>query len=145
MVAGGLPALPGACASLRRAARAVTQLYDGAFRATGLHATQFTLLQVVSRRPDVMQGELGELLAVDSTTLSRTLRPLVSRGLLHVAPGQDGRTRLISLTAKGKTQLDKGRPAWEAVQEKLRGKLGGTAWTRLLEELKDVAEAATAA
>ena len=32
------------CGNLRRASRAVTQLYDGVLQASGLKATQFTLL-----------------------------------------------------------------------------------------------------
>ena len=44
-----LPVLDCACASLRRAARAVTQLYEAALQDTGLRATQFTLLQALER------------------------------------------------------------------------------------------------
>src|SRR5438093_3833551 len=59
------------------AARAVTQLYDAALRPTGLRITQFTLLRALARAGGPMtQDALGELLAVDSTTLSRTLRQL---------------------------------------------------------------------
>jgi len=62
---------------MRRAARAVTQLYDAALRPSGLRITQFTLLQVLATAgAPVTQGALGDFLAVDSTTLSRTLRPL---------------------------------------------------------------------
>src|SRR5215469_18770684 len=35
------PALPCACATLRRATRAVTQIYNAALRETGLEITQF--------------------------------------------------------------------------------------------------------
>src|SRR5712691_10551422 len=70
-----LPVLDCACASLRRAARAVTQAYDAALQGTGLRATQFTLLQALERTGTTPQMALGELLALDPTTLSRTLRP----------------------------------------------------------------------
>ncbi|HZD40950.1 MAG TPA: hypothetical protein VE131_09530 [Terriglobales bacterium] len=42
-----LPVLPCACANLRRAARAVTRLYDQELRGTGLNVTQLTLLQAL--------------------------------------------------------------------------------------------------
>src|SRR5213080_2504071 len=72
-----VPSLPCACANMRRAARAVTQLYDAALRPSGLRITQFTLLRALARAGGPMtQDALGELLAVDSTTLSRTLRQL---------------------------------------------------------------------
>ena len=41
------PLLPCACANLRRAARAVTQMYEEELRETGLRATQLTLMQTL--------------------------------------------------------------------------------------------------
>ena len=68
-----IPMLPCMCATFRRSARAVTQHYDEALRPLGLRATQFTILQALSLTGEVSQGELGEILAMDSTTLTRTL------------------------------------------------------------------------
>jgi DNA-binding MarR family transcriptional regulator len=42
-------------------------------RPLGLRATQFTLLQALSQAGEVSQGTLGGILAIDSTTLTRTL------------------------------------------------------------------------
>ena len=80
-----LPALPCACANLRRAARAVTQFYEQQLHGTGLNATQFTLLQFLSEAPGIAQGDFGKLLALDSTTLTRTLRPLIRLGWVRGA------------------------------------------------------------
>ena len=49
MAAESLPALPCACANLRRAARAVTRDYEAALKATGLNPTQHTLLQALRK------------------------------------------------------------------------------------------------
>src|ERR1700728_958167 len=62
--------LPCACANLRRAARVVTQFYDGVLRPTRLRVTQFTLLQALNRAPGIYQSRLAELLGMDSTTLT---------------------------------------------------------------------------
>ena len=59
------------CANFRRAARALTQCYDEAFRPLGLTITQFTILQALSLAGEITQGTLGEILAMDSTTLTR--------------------------------------------------------------------------
>ena len=67
MAAESLPSLPCACASLRRAARAVTRSYEGALRPTGLKATQFTLLQTLELTGPSPQVALGDMLALDST------------------------------------------------------------------------------
>jgi hypothetical protein len=42
-------------------------------RLLGLRATQFTLLQALSQAGEVSQRTLGGILAIDSTTLTRTL------------------------------------------------------------------------
>jgi len=137
-----LPTLPCACASLRRAARAVSQLYEAELRPTGLRATQFTLLQVLAGRGELTQGELGELLAIDSTTLSRTLRPLERAGWIRVRAGSDRRERHWTITAAGKRRLAEVRPAWEAVQRELRERLGAARWGEMLADLAAIATVA---
>jgi DNA-binding MarR family transcriptional regulator len=134
--------LPCACANLRRAARAVTQLYDDELRDSGLRATQFTLLQVLAATGAITQGRLGQLLSHDSTTLTRTLRPLVAKGWVKSVPGLDRRERHFRLTAAGHRELDRSRPHWEHAQQRLRKVLGDTGWVRLQAQLLGVTEAA---
>ena len=76
-------ALPCMCASFRRAARALTQVYDKALRPYGLRATQFTILQALSLTGENSQGNLGSLLMLDSTTLTRTLRLMRTYGWIE--------------------------------------------------------------
>ena len=83
-----LPSLPCACASLRRAARAVTQLYDDEMRTSGLKATQFTILQVLSTRGESRQSAIGETLALDATTLTRTMKLLSREGWVESRTGK---------------------------------------------------------
>jgi DNA-binding MarR family transcriptional regulator len=94
--------LPCACANLRRAARIVTQRYDQQLQPAGIKATQFTLLQALTRTGSISQGNLGELLGLDSTTLTRTLALLRRKGWIQTKPGQDRREVRLTLTAEGK-------------------------------------------
>jgi DNA-binding MarR family transcriptional regulator len=134
-----VPDLPCACASLRRASRAVSQLYDGQLRASGLTASQFTLLQVLERAGAVTQGRLGRILVLDSTTLTRTLRTLEKRGWIRRREGEDRRERRISLTAAGRARYRRALPAWTRAQATLRAGVGRRAWANLLAELARVA------
>src|SRR5713101_2734368 len=63
-----LPLLPCACANLRRATRIVTRMYNQELRETGLELTQFTLLMALNLTGEITQGNLGELLALDTTS-----------------------------------------------------------------------------
>jgi DNA-binding MarR family transcriptional regulator len=137
-----LPALPCACANLRRAARAVTQSYEAALRGTGLRVTQCSLLQALHLLGPRSQGVLGDLLAIDSTTLSRTLRPLARAGLIRATRGKDRRAVRWALTAAGKRRLLRVLPAWERAQARLKDRLRPEHWRMLLEDLAVVAAAA---
>ena len=140
----GLPAvLPCTCANLRRASRAVTQLYDDALRETGLRATQFTLLQVLSMAGELTQGELGEFLAIDSTTLTRSLAPLEDRGWIRSRPGADRRERYWAIATAGQARLKKAQPAWERAQRRMRNRVGDKRLSLLLDNLALVVAAAS--
>jgi len=126
-----LPNLPCMCSSVRRASRALTQLYEQALRPTGLRATQFTILQVLSRAGEVLQGQLGEMLALDSTTLTRTLEIMIKREWVAERRGEDRRQRWLRLSKAGKSKLHRTLPAWEKVQSQLQRELGETTWKHL--------------
>jgi DNA-binding MarR family transcriptional regulator len=130
-----------ACADLRRATRAVTQLYDAALRPEGLRATQFTLLQALDRAGTVTQGVLADITATDSTTLSRTLGLLEEARWIRSFPGGDRRERHIELTPAGRRVLERATPAWKSVQQQLRESLGESGW-RALEGVTAAAVAA---
>ena len=134
--------LPCACANIRRASRVVTQLYDYELRNAGMRATQFTLLQALALAGRIPQGRLGDLLAMDSTTLTRTLRLLVGKGWVRSLPGEDRRERHFQLTPAGHRQFDQARPHWERAQQRLRKSLGDSRWEQAEASLVHMIEAA---
>jgi DNA-binding MarR family transcriptional regulator len=121
-----------ACANLRRAARAVTQLFDEALAPSGLRATQFTLLVTSRLMGESTINELAERMTMDRTTLSRNLKPLVRNGLLEVRPGEDGRTRLVRITPAGEQSLEEAYPLWQQAQQEIVGVLGEERYEALL-------------
>jgi DNA-binding MarR family transcriptional regulator len=139
-----LPNLPCLCATFRRTARALSQLYDDAVRPLGLKTTQFTILQALSLTGEVSQGRLGEILALDSTTLTRTLAIMKRRKWVAMRQGRDGRERLISLSKAGREQLDLASPAWQAVQDRLRSQLGDERWSGLFQQNREITAVARA-
>lgn len=112
------------CANLRSAVRAVTQFYENELRPTGLSSTQFTILQALSITGDVTQGKLGQLLTMDSTSLTRTLAIMSRHGWIEKRRGDDRREWRIRLSKAGEKQLDSALPYWEKAQLRLRQQLG---------------------
>src|SRR5580658_8120532 len=131
----GKPAvrLPCTCANLRRADRVVTKYYDAALRPSGLHVTQFTLLQALNDASEISQKQLAELLEIDSTTLTRTLAPLRRKKWLRSAAGADRRELRLSLTASGKREYQRGLPYWKKAQKGLQRALGKENYTHLID------------
>jgi DNA-binding MarR family transcriptional regulator len=124
-------ALPCTCASLRRATRMLTQRYDEALRAADITITHFTILQALTLAGEVPQGRLGEILAMDSTTLTRTLEIMIRHGWVTTRPGTDRRQRWLSISKSGKTKFNQALPHWEGAQAELRAKLGEKRWNSL--------------
>ena len=127
-----LPALECLCASFRRATRALSQHYDEAMRPLGLTPTQFTILQALSISGTIHQGKLGEILAMDTTTLTRTLDIMARHGWVEKLQGSDRRERRLRLTQPGIDQFNRALPVWQKVQARLRRKLGGESWQALV-------------
>ncbi len=139
---GKLPELPCACANLRRAARAVSRIYDEELRGAELELSQFTLLMTLDLTGEITQKALARLLAMDSTTLTRTLSVLADRGWIRVRPGEDRREKLWSMSPAGRRKFKRAQPLWERAQARLRAGVGEARWRELGEVLGEVATAA---
>jgi DNA-binding MarR family transcriptional regulator len=127
-----------ACANLRKASRAVTQLYDESLQPTGLRATQFTLLVALSVTGSISITDLAQQLVMDRTTLTRNLALLERQGLVAIAKGDDQRTRMVTLTHQGREAVVKALPLWEQAQTCIVSGLGRERWNTLLADLSDV-------
>ena len=135
---GVLPETPCTCAMLRRTSRRVTQAYDRALRPSGLKLTQYSVLATVQRTGPITITDLAERLALDRTTLTRNLRPLVTSALVTIDSGHDARSRAVRTTARGKAAYQKARPLWHKAERLFRDTLG-RAETSELRRLLDAA------
>jgi DNA-binding MarR family transcriptional regulator len=106
-------------------------MYEEALRPRGLRATQFTILQALSIAGELTQGDLGEILATDSTTLTRTLDIMLRHGWLSRQRGHDRREWRLRLDKKGAALFRRALPDWEAEQARVRRRLGDTNWDGL--------------
>jgi DNA-binding MarR family transcriptional regulator len=127
-----------ACFNLRKASRVITQHFDELLKPSGLLVTQFTILVTVAIVKSETINELAKILVMDRTTLTRNLKPLEREGWIKSEPGQDQRTRVISLTADGEAILAKALPLWKQAQGTVEKTLGQQRWSDLLAYLMEV-------
>jgi DNA-binding MarR family transcriptional regulator len=119
-----MDAIPCLCANVRRAALALTSLYDEALAPHGIKVTQFSLLCAIGRHGDPNLTELAAATGLDRSTLGRNLRVLEALGLVSLAPGDDQRDRVVALSGRGRRRVRAAAGAWAKVQEELSGALG---------------------
>jgi DNA-binding MarR family transcriptional regulator len=116
---------PCLCTSLRQTALAVTQIYDQALAPAGLKITMFRLLRRISQAGPPNISELAQIVELDRSTLGRNLKVLERLGLVRLDGGADERSKVVSLTRKGKAALDKAVPLWAKAQTAMKSLLGG--------------------
>src|SRR5215831_17359027 len=133
---------PCVCNTLRMVTRAVTQLYDETLRPSGLRVTQFSVLAALARMGAANLSQLTDSLALDQTTLTRSLKLLEQAGVIERVPHPDGRIKTMRLTPRGRRALEVARPLWAQAQDKVLRGLGTRTWAeaqRRLIHLLDVA------
>ena len=126
------------CYNLRKASRMVTQRFDDMLRPTGLRSTQFGLLVAARGFGPVTVSNLARGMMMDRTTLARNLGVLEKRGMLEIEPGDDQRTRYVSITQKGRRLLDEAFPYWQKAQDHFVNGMGEERVAHLLKDLAAV-------
>ena len=102
------------CLAAQRAGRVLARRFDEALRPVGLTNGQFSLLMSLNRPAPASMGSVAALLAMDRTTLTANLKPLMRRGLVQTAVDPaDRRGRMLSLTQAGQALLAAATPIWE--------------------------------
>lgn len=128
---------PCMCFNVRKAARAITQIYDNMFRPMGLRATQVSMLYMCRSLGPLTVTQLSQAMATDRTTITRNLKPLEREGLVVIHPGYDKREREIKLTQKGEEVSIKTFEMWQVFQDKIYEQVGKEKLEYLCQELSE--------
>src|SRR6266508_944053 len=119
---------PCVCSTLRMVSRAVTQLYDDVLRPSGLLVTQFSILATIARLGEANLRQLEYMLAIDQTTLTRSLNLLERDRVIERVAHPDARIKSMRLSSKGRKALDAARPLWARAQDGVLREWGTRAW-----------------
>jgi DNA-binding MarR family transcriptional regulator len=124
------------CTSLRMATRSVSRLYDRALSQVGLRVTGYSILSRLAAEGPMPVGDLAGRLAMERTTCTREVAPLVRAGLVETAAGPDRRQRILRLTGPGEQKRAEAYPLWERVQQEVAAEFGGAEIDELLIRLR---------
>ena len=104
---------------LSELSRAVRCCQQEAVFCENVTFTQFFILDQVSMRGKLRQGELHEILSVEKSTTTRLVQPLFRQGLLiREKSNRDSRAINLKLTAKGKSVLE---DVWDCLSRFVEG------------------------
>jgi DNA-binding MarR family transcriptional regulator len=125
------------------ASRVITRHYDRALAPVGLSTSAYSILSRTSSEGPLPLGALAARLAMDRTTLSRELTPLLDAGLLTAATDSgDRRRRVVEVTRKGAALVERARPLWAQAQKEVAGDFGVARTKELIAELHALVGAA---
>jgi DNA-binding MarR family transcriptional regulator len=104
--------------------RVITSLYDEALRPYGIRVSQGNILVVVARMGEARPAEVGRVLRLERSTLSRDVEVMKQAGWLESDPPGGGRNQVLRVTPEGLRLLADSYPAWEKAQAEARELLG---------------------
>ena len=108
----------------RATARALTRYYNARFKPLGLTAEQFSLLVGIGTTEDVTLVDLAVRAGVDPTTLSRNVKNLESRDLVHSEGGRGRAGKRLALTTSGRRLMADAFQVWASAKAELARRMG---------------------
>src|SRR6185295_11931169 len=112
-------------AMLRRASRALGQVYDDELAPSGLRATQHGLLAQIAMMKTPTVRDLAAELVMDLSALGHTLKPLIRDGFVALVPDkQDRRVKHVKLTKTGRNKLKETSKFWSQAQRRFEKVFG---------------------
>lgn len=103
--------------------RAISRIYDNQIHPHGIKFSQMNILTVVTLRGPIQQKEVGKILSLEKSTLSRNIALMESNGWLQSQSGE-GNNRFLGVTPKGRELLVSAAPAWSQAQKQVTALLG---------------------
>ena len=127
---------PCACLHIRRADRQISHFYDKCLRPAGIRSTQYGMLRCVAQLPEPYISDIGRILSMDQTTVTRNVEKLEKLGLVTTGTHpQDPRKKIVELSVAGKAKLEESLPLWEKAQKHIKSRMSDDDFNNLLQLL----------
>lgn len=112
------------CLKMRRSAGNVVAFYDRMLEPAGITVRQYSLLYEIWRHKECSVSILAKATELDRSTLTRSLKPLLKRGLVTDLKEPGARNSKLVLTEEGKQVSKQAAVLWMKAQAAFEEKLG---------------------
>ena len=117
--------LPCLFLQIRKADRQLNQLYGKFLARNVMRITQYGLLRAIAGLVVPSITEIGRVLGIDQTTVTRNVEKLEKLGLVtNIQAPADSRKKIMQLTTLGTNSLKEAHPSWEEAQQLMISELG---------------------
>ena len=106
---------------LRGLSRKVDSIYRKYLEGTNITENQLSIMMALSKTGEIEQIEIGKILILERSSLSRSLTRLIDQGFIQ-KKGAINRP-VISLSKKGIQKVKTIMPAWERAMDEVLGTL----------------------
>ncbi len=110
-------------ARVRILSRAISRIYDDVIRPHGIKFSQLNILTVVTVHGPIQQMDVGRMLSLEKSTLSRNVTLMETNGWLQ-SQSEQGKNRILAVTPKGRELLLNAAPDWATAQDRVTAILG---------------------
>jgi DNA-binding MarR family transcriptional regulator len=110
-------------ARVRILSRAISRIYDDMIRPHGIKFSQLNILTLVTLHGPIQQMDVGRILSLEKSTLSRNVTLMETKGWLQSQSGE-GKNRFLVVTQKGRELLVNAAPDWATAQDRVAAILG---------------------
>ncbi|WP_241654840.1 MarR family winged helix-turn-helix transcriptional regulator [Sporolactobacillus shoreae] len=127
---------PCVCSYVRKTDRYLSKFYDGYLAPVHIKTTQLALLRSIVRYKACSITELGRILLMDQTTVTRNVAVLEKRNFLSSEKrSDDGRQKTVKITPHGLQKIKEATPHWRQAQEAVQNRLGKEQFDTLIQTL----------
>jgi DNA-binding MarR family transcriptional regulator len=107
----------------RRAARAVTNVFNARMAPLELNVAQFGLLAAVAKMPGSTLSAIAEAMLLDESTMARNFTVLERRGLVEAEGGRGRSGKQVTLTKAGEKLFAEAARVWKRTNQKLAAEM----------------------
>ena len=126
------------CLNLRRAALAITKLYNRKLAPSRLTIGQYSLLGHIKFLGPISVSDLAGIIRLDRTTLVRNIKILEKEGLIIDVSQSGTRNRQLQLTDEGLKRYTTAELLWKEAQAFMEQQLGQENLQKLTALLSDI-------
>ncbi len=123
-------------ANLRIMTRWVDTIYRKHLKAFGITESQLHILMVIEQYAPLPQSQIGRILQLERSTVSRDLQRLLSRNLVHKT--HQGRRSLLVLSPFGVDFVQDLKPHWDQAMTEVKALLGSQGYAAFVDMMKAV-------